>query len=215
MGKTPSAQKASASASRTGAPPKLRRSHTFRQLPSGRIVGGKPCCSFSQGHRQLSGARLSGAQGLCRSMLPGRVRPLTALQLDPVLQGLADLQRMFGRSAAVPVRVGTVPPNGTQFAIHFPDDFLEEHGNIMVEINKKGWPLGHPLSTELHQPLSHPEQQKLGRQRQALLRSFREETTGTGSLLETRASKVAGYSIWETGHGMRYFEWVNQFPCSE
>jgi len=79
----------------------------------------------------------------------------------------------------------------------------------MVEINKKGWPLGHPLSA--HKPL-HAEQKKLGRQRQALLRMLRAETIGTGSLLEPRASKVVSYSIWEEGHGgMRCFEWVNGF----
>ena len=85
----------------------------------------------------------------------------------------------------------------------------------MVEINKKGWPLPPPLSCPeglaLYKHL-HTEQKKLGRQRQALLRMLRAETTGTGSLLEPRANKVASYSIWEEGHGgMRCFEWVNGF----
>ena len=82
----------------------------------------------------------------------------------------------------------------------------------MVEINKKGWPLGHPLSVDKQASTVHPQQKKLRRQRQALLRMLRAETTGTGSLLEPRASKVVTYSIWEMGHaGMRWFEWVNGF----
>ena len=107
-----------------------------------------------------------------------------------------------------------VPPNGAKFVIYFDDDFLREYGTIMVEINKKGWPLGHPLSADkqaLYKPL-HAEQKKLARQRQTLLRMLQEETTGTGSLLEPCASKVARYSIWEEGYGgMRWFEWVNGF----
>ena len=109
-----------------------------------------------------------------------------------------------------------LPPNGAKFVIYFDDEDLREYGVVMVEINKKGWPLGHPLSADTQVSAAgsapHPEQQKLGRQRQALLRMLREETTGTGSLLEPCASKVARYSIWEQGHGgMRYFEWVNGF----
>lgn len=149
-----------------------------------------------------------------------QVCPLTALQLDPVLQAMHDLKGMFETSAVDPVRKLGLPPNGAKFVIYFDDEDLREYGIVMVEINKKGWPLGHPLSADtqscpegsaLYKHL-HPEQQKLGRQRQALLRMLREETTGTSSLLEPCASKVARYSIWEQGHGgMRYFEWVNGF----
>lgn len=177
-----------------------KRSPTFYQLPDGAVGGGR------QGCRQFQAALVA------KPMLPGRVRPLTALQLDPVLQALNDLKGMFKKSVVEPVRKFGVPSNGAKFAIYFDDDFLREYGNIMVEINKKGWPLGHPLSTELASSLSHPEQKKLRRQRQALLSMLRAETTGTGSLLEPRASKVASYSIWEEGHGgMRCFEWVNGF----
>lgn len=146
--------------------------------------------------------------------------PLTALQLDPVLQAMSELKIMFAKSAVDPVRKFGVPPNGAKFVIYFDDEDLREYGNVMVEIHKKGWPLGHPLSADAQvcpkgaalYKLLHPEQQQLGRQRQALLRMFREETTGTGSLLEPSASKVARYSIWEQGHsGVRYFEWVNGF----
>ena len=163
-----------------------------------------------QGRRQFHAA--NAANAVNKPMLPGRVRPLTALKLDPVLQALNDLKGMFKNSAVEPVRRQRVPSNGAKFVIYFDDNFLTEYGNVMVKINKKGWPLGHPLSTELHMPFSHPEQKKLRRQRQTLLRTLREETTGTGSLLEPRASKVATYSIWEAGHGgMRWFEWVNGF----
>ena len=180
----------------------LKRSHTFYRLPDGTMLGGHQ--GGRQGRRQFNAA--------IGNMLPGRVRPLTALQLDPVLQALNDLKGMFKKSAVEPVRKQRVPSNGAKFVIYFDDNFLPEYGNVMVKINEKGWPLGHPLSTELHMPFSHPEQKKLRRQRQALLRMFREETTGTGSLLEPRASKVLEYTIWEPGHGgMRWFEWVNGF----
>jgi hypothetical protein len=177
----------------------LKRSPTFYQLPDGTVLGGQ-----GQGRRQFNAA-------IGKSMLPGRVR-LTALHLDPVLQALNDLKGMFKKSAVEPVRKQRVPSNGAKFVIYFDDNFLTEYGNVMVKINEKGWPLGHPLSTELASSFSHPEQKKLRRQRQTLLRMLREETTGTGSLLEPRASKVATYSIWEAGHGgMRCFEWVNGF----
>ena len=181
-----------------------------------RVMDGR---SFSNGLRQRA-AILAQKKQQQQTMTESHECPLTAFQLDPVLQALDDIKGMFATSAVDPVRKFGVPPNGAKFVIYFDDEDLREYGNVMVEIHKKGWPLGHPLSAdaqacpkgaELYK-LLHPQQQKLGRQRRALLRMFREETTGTGSLLETSASKVARYSIWEQGHaGVRYFEWVNGF----
>ena len=181
-----------------------------------RVMDGR---SFSNGLRQRA-AILAQKKQQQQTMTASQECPLTASQLDPVLQALNDIKGMFATSAVDPVRKLGLPPNGAKFVIYFDDDDLREYGNIMVEINKKGWPLGHPLSADAQAcptgsalyKLLHPQQQQLGRQRQALLRMFREETTGTGSLLEPSASKVSTYSIWEQGHaGVRYFEWVNGF----
>lgn len=179
-----------------------------------RVMDGR---SFSNGLRQRA-AILAQKKQKQQLMTVPQECPLTALQLDPVLQAMSELEIMFEKSAVCPVRKFRVPPNGAKFVIYFDDDDLREYGKIMVEIHKKGWPLGHPLSADAQAcpkgsalyKLLHPEQQQLGRQRQALLRLFRAETVGTGSLLEPSYSKVARYSIWEPGHGgMRYFEWVN------
>ena len=142
-----------------------------------------------------------------------RRRQPTVEELDPVVQGLEDVQRIFHRSAVTPVQSGHAPPTGAKFAIYFNPDELATLGRTIVEINKNHWPLGDPLSSAQEHQYVHPLQKRLYRQRQALLWTFRDDQTGSGNLLSSDADEVRKYKIWDMGFGgVCYFEWVNSFP---